>query len=168
MEFNEKLDQQLAEDGSNLSVGQKQMICLARAILRNNKILVLDEATANVDYYTDNLIQSQLRKQFSDCTVLTIAHRLNSIIDMDRVMVLEAGSIVEFDKPYALLRAKGHFYKMCKLTGKSMFIHLYKAARYAHQHKTFYNPTPQSLSVIDVPPTSPYPGPNSNTTSPSK
>ena len=137
MNFNAKLDQPLAEDGANLSVGQKQLICLARAILRNNKILILDEATANVDYYTDNLIQSQLRNEFSDCTVLTIAHRLNSIIDMDRVMVLDAGNIVEFDKPYVLLKAKGHFYRMCKLTGEAMFTHLYKAAKNAHQNNTF-------------------------------
>lgn len=106
------------EGGSNLSVGQRQLISLARAILRGNKILVLDEATANVDLKTDALIQKTIRRKFIDCTVLTIAHRLNSIMDSDLVMVMDNGHLVEFDHPYLLLRNKlGIFRSLCEQSG---------------------------------------------------
>ncbi|CAG2100169.1 unnamed protein product, partial [Medioppia subpectinata] len=95
-----QLDGQVTEGGSNLSVGQRQLVCLARAILRDNRILVLDEATANVDHRTDALIQTTIRQRFRYCTVITIAHRLNTIIDSDKVMVLDAGQVVEYDIPH--------------------------------------------------------------------
>lgn len=113
------LDKQLlyecSEGGENLSVGQRQLICLARALLRKSKILVLDEATAAIDHNTDELIQATIRESFSDCTVFTIAHRLNTIMDSSRIMVLSEGKIVEFDSPTKLLtNTKGIFYSMAK------------------------------------------------------
>ena len=98
------LDAEISEGGGNLSTGQRQLLCMARALLRRTKILVLDEATSNVDSSTDQLIQSTIRTAFKDCTVLTIAHRLNTIIDSDRIMVLDAGQLVEFDSPATLLK----------------------------------------------------------------
>jgi len=133
--FNGKLEAKLSESGSNLSVGQRQLICLARAVLRRNKILILDEATANVDHQTDNLIQDTIRSEFANCTVITIAHRLNTIIDCDRVLVLDAGEILEFDIPYRLLKNKRAFYDMCKKTGASMYTHLLQLAKKAHKTK---------------------------------
>ncbi|XP_044229320.1 canalicular multispecific organic anion transporter 1 [Thunnus albacares] len=113
----EGLQHEVAEGGENLSIGQRQLLCLARALLRKSRILILDEATAAVDLETDNLIQNTIRKEFSHCTVLTIAHRLHSIMDSSRVMVLDAGKIVEFDSPSNLLEKQGHFYAMAKDAG---------------------------------------------------
>ncbi|KAI1280801.1 Multidrug resistance-associated protein 1 [Halotydeus destructor] len=112
------LAHKVAEGGENLSVGQRQLICLARALLRKTKILVLDEATAAVDLETDSLIQSTIRKEFSDCTIFTIAHRLNTILDSTRVMVLDKGEIVEFDNPQVLLQNPASvFYSLAKDAG---------------------------------------------------
>ncbi|XP_039632406.1 multidrug resistance-associated protein 1 isoform X1 [Polypterus senegalus] len=113
----DKLGHECSEGGENLSVGQRQLVCLARALLRKTRILVLDEATAAVDLETDNLIQSTIRSQFEECTVLTIAHRLNTIMDYTRVLVLDKGQVVEFDTPANLLAKKGIFYKMAKDSG---------------------------------------------------
>jgi ABC-type cobalamin/Fe3+-siderophores transport system ATPase subunit len=108
----------IAEGGSNLSVGQKQLVCLSRALLRKTKILVMDEATAAVDLETDDLIQDTIRSEFRDCTVLTIAHRINTIMDNNRVMVMDQGKIVEFDSPNNLLESEDSiFYSMAKESG---------------------------------------------------
>jgi len=94
------------------------LICLARALLRKTKILLLDEATASVDHNTDELIQNTIKKEFADCTILTIAHRLNTIMDSSRIMVLDKGRIVEFDPPQALLsNIHGAFHAMAKDAG---------------------------------------------------
>ncbi|XP_033991705.1 canalicular multispecific organic anion transporter 1-like [Trematomus bernacchii] len=102
---------------SGPSVGQRQLLCLARALLRKSRILILDRATAAVDLETDDLIQTTSRQEFSHCTVLTIAHHLQSIMDSSRVMVLDAGKIVEFDSPSNLLEKRGNFYAMVKDAG---------------------------------------------------
>ncbi|XP_074034753.1 ATP-binding cassette sub-family C member 4 isoform X2 [Leptinotarsa decemlineata] len=130
------LDFMVAEGGNNFSLGQKQLICLARAILRNNKILVLDEATANVDQRTDSFIQETIRKKFKDCTVLTIAHRLNTIMDSDKVIVMSFGQMMEFDHPHVLLQIpNGHFHKMLLETGPSVTSRLKQIAEEAYANK---------------------------------
>ena len=112
------LQHQITEGGSNLSVGQRQLMCLARALLRKTKVLILDEATAAVDLETDDLVQATIRQEFSECTVITIAHRLNTIMDSNRVMVLDQGNIAEFDSPDNLLANKETiFYSMARNAG---------------------------------------------------
>ncbi|KAG8337592.1 Canalicular multispecific organic anion transporter 1 [Homalodisca vitripennis] len=112
------LQHPINEGGENLSVGQRQLVCLARALLRKTKLLILDEATAAVDLETDDLIQATIRREFRECTVLTIAHRLNTIMDSDRVLVLDKGLIKEFDSPQNLLKSTSTiFYGMAKDAG---------------------------------------------------
>lgn len=111
------LNMSVEADGDNFSVGEKQLICLARALLRKNKILLLDEATANVDVKTDHLIQKTIQSQFQGCTVLTIAHRLNTIMNYDKVLVLDHGSLVQADSPAKLLELPGHFREMAEAAG---------------------------------------------------
>ncbi|KAJ2745284.1 hypothetical protein GGI20_002307 [Coemansia sp. BCRC 34301] len=99
----ERLEFVVTQGGENFSVGQRQLICLARALLKRAKVLVLDEATAAIDPESDAIIQDSIRREFRDCTVLTIAHRLNTIIDSDRILVLDQGQVAEYDTPKVLL-----------------------------------------------------------------
>ncbi|KAI0034681.1 P-loop containing nucleoside triphosphate hydrolase protein [Vararia minispora EC-137] len=125
------LDSPVSEGGDNFSTGEKQLLCMARAILKRSKVLVMDEVraryasvqvTMDVDYATDELISKTIRQEFSDSTILTIAHRLRTVIDYNRVMLLEEGRIVELDTPANLLRdPDSRFYALCKATGKSEF-----------------------------------------------
>lgn len=113
-----QLDYECGEGGQNLSVGQRQLVCLARTLLHKTRVLILDEATAAVDMETDDLIQDTIRTQFKECTIITVAHRLNTIMDYDRVMVLDAGLIKEFDSPQKLLAdTSGVFFGMARDAG---------------------------------------------------
>ncbi|KAK9707522.1 hypothetical protein RND81_07G203100 [Saponaria officinalis] len=112
---NRLLDAQVSEEGKNWSVGQRQLICLARALLQKRRILVLDEATASVDTETDNLIQKTIREDTSGCTVITVAHRIPTVIDYDLVMLLDQGKITEYDSPSELLKdSSSAFSKLVK------------------------------------------------------
>jgi ABC-type multidrug transport system fused ATPase/permease subunit len=112
------LDYSVEEKGRNFSQGQRQLICLARSLLQTNKIIFLDEATAPVDNDTDTKIQSTIRSEFSDRTIICIAHRLCTIIDFDKVLVLDQGMVAEFGPPLELIEAGGTFTSMCEDTGE--------------------------------------------------
>ncbi|NXA64135.1 MRP7 protein, partial [Mohoua ochrocephala] len=105
------LDSELGERGKSLSVGQRQLMCLARALLTQAKVLCIDEATASVDQKTDQLLQQTIRQRFADKTVLTIAHRLNTILDSDRVLVMQAGRVAELDSPARLSQKDGSLFQ---------------------------------------------------------
>ncbi|TEA38280.1 hypothetical protein DBR06_SOUSAS110135 [Sousa chinensis] len=111
------LSYEVTEGGDNLSIGQRQLLCLARALLQKSKILIMDEATAAVDLETDRLIQTTIQTEFSHCTTITIAHRLHTIMDSDKVMVLDNGKIVEYGSPEELLKNTGPFYFMAQEAG---------------------------------------------------
>jgi ABC-type multidrug transport system fused ATPase/permease subunit len=111
------LEDTITENGQNMSLGQRQLLCLARALLLKPVILVMDEATASVDTESDTLIQKAIKEQFQNSTVLSVAHRLNTIAEYDRVLVLDDGVIVEFDSPKTLLEQKGIFYSLVQATG---------------------------------------------------
>jgi ABC-type multidrug transport system fused ATPase/permease subunit len=114
----EKLSSKISDGGLNLSQGQRQLLCLARAIISRPKIMVLDEATSAVDMETDILIQRFIREELRDSTLIVIAHRLSTIADFDKVLVLSEGKIDEFDSPRALLEKKGTFHSMVVESGE--------------------------------------------------
>ncbi|KZO90162.1 P-loop containing nucleoside triphosphate hydrolase protein [Calocera viscosa TUFC12733] len=110
-ENNMSLDTMVSDAGGNFSVGERQLIALARALIRNTRVLLLDEATASVDHETDNIIQESIRRELNGATLMTIAHRLRTIMDYDKIMVLDAGKLIEFDTPVALLDKKDSLFK---------------------------------------------------------
>lgn len=112
------LDEVVNDEGVNFSLGERQLLALARALVRNTKILILDEATSSVDFQTDNKIQTTIASEFSHCTILCIAHRLRTIINYDRILVMEAGEVVEFDTPLSLFNTEESVFRsMCDKSG---------------------------------------------------
>jgi ABC-type multidrug transport system fused ATPase/permease subunit len=105
---------EVLQGGSNFSVGERQLICMARAILRSAKILILDEASASIDPNTDRILQETIRNQFVGCTVLAIAHRIDTIIAFDNVIVMDSGKVVEFGAPGILRKGGGAFASLCR------------------------------------------------------
>ena len=103
LEHPEGINQEISEGGQNLSTGERQLICICRAVLRKSKLVLLDEATSNIDVVTEKKIQSLIEKEFHDSTMLVVAHRLNTIMKSDRVLVLDQGKVAEFDSPKNLM-----------------------------------------------------------------
>jgi ABC-type multidrug transport system fused ATPase/permease subunit len=109
----------VTEGGKNFSQGQRQLLCLARALLKRSRIVLMDEATASVDFETDKAIQKTISTEFADSTILCIAHRLHTVIEYDRILVLDQGKIIEFDSPLTLINnSESSFYKMCRNSGE--------------------------------------------------
>ncbi|XP_026467356.1 probable multidrug resistance-associated protein lethal(2)03659 [Ctenocephalides felis] len=126
------LNHNLSDGGGNLSIGQRQLVCLARALVRGNRILVLDEATANVDAKTDFLIQTAIQTHFKECTVFTIAHRLHTVMSCDKILVMDAGRVVEYESPWRLLQSPDSFLSiLVRQTGPEMAAVLIAMARKA-------------------------------------
>ena len=122
-------------NGSNLSLGQRQLICIARALVKKPKILITDEATASIDLKTDQLIQDLIKTELKDTTVLTIAHRLNTIIEYDKIVVLKNGKKVEEGSPYELLESPCYFYEFVEEGGEE-YLEMMKAKALAHYEES--------------------------------
>jgi len=137
-----KLDTEIHGGSAVFSAGQKQLVCLARAILKKSNVLIMDEATANMDYDTDNHVQKKIEERFAHATQFTIAHRLQTIANYDKVLVLDRGRRVEFDEPYKLLvktigdneltNVEGHFSTMVQNTGPISSKKIFAIAREAY------------------------------------
>ncbi|KAJ1999090.1 hypothetical protein H4R26_005203, partial [Coemansia thaxteri] len=124
------LDAEIKENGQNLSLGQRQLVALARALVRRSRLIIMDEATASVDFDTDDRIQRTIRgPEFANSTLFCIAHRLRTVIDYDRVLVLDKGKVAEFDTPWNLLQREGGIFRgMCDKSGE--YEHLYTLAQF--------------------------------------
>jgi ATP-binding cassette, subfamily C (CFTR/MRP), member 4 len=139
-----KLETDMTFSSTVFSAGQKQLICLARAIIRKSKIVILDEATANVDIGTDNFIQEKINEKFKGCSVITVAHRLTTVANYDKILVLDRGMAAEYDHPYLLLVEKpgdseitkknGNFVSMVKSSGESMAKKIFEMAYKSYQN----------------------------------
>ncbi|KAG0022642.1 hypothetical protein BGZ80_011587 [Entomortierella chlamydospora] len=128
-----RLDSSVVENGKNFSLGQRQLICIARSLVIGSKIIVLDEAAASMDMVTDKLLQEATKENFADCTVLTIAHRMNTIIESDKVLVMDGGVVAEFGEPYKLLQnPDGVFARLVSHTGEAASKKLAMTAKDAH------------------------------------
>ncbi|KAG0028464.1 Multidrug resistance-associated protein 1 [Podila clonocystis] len=131
-----KLDSPVIEHGKNFSLGQRQLICIARSLVIGSKIIVLDEATASIDMVTDRLLQETIKANFADCTVLTIAHRLNTIIESDKVLVMDGGVVAEFGEPHKLLQdPNGIFAELVSHAGEAASKKLAMIAEDAHKDR---------------------------------
>ncbi|ORZ34436.1 P-loop containing nucleoside triphosphate hydrolase protein [Catenaria anguillulae PL171] len=149
-----KLESPVIENGKNFSLGQRQLFCIARAILSRTKILVLD-ATAAIDMQTDELIQNAIKENFASLTVLTIAHRLNTIIASDRVLLMDAGQALEFDEPLALLdKPNGHFASLVSNTGEATSAKLRSIAQQAHDERK-HKAVAERASSVPLPASAP-------------
>ena len=147
--LDKKLNSEVIENGKNFSVGQRQLFCIARAILSKTQILVLDEATAAIDLQTDKLIQHTLKENFRDTTVLTIAHRLNTVMESDKILVMDAGRVVEFAPPVALLKLEdGSFSDLLKQTGKDSYE---KLKNIAEKYAIKKGLNPEKMNVFEDP-----------------
>ena len=113
LEF-KNLDYKIEDNGNNISVGEKQLLCIARALIKKTKIILMDEATANIDYRTESILKKNIHEDMKQSTVITIAHRIKTIIDYDKILVLKEGEIEEFDTPQNLISKKGLFYQLYK------------------------------------------------------
>lgn len=142
------LNQQVSDGGNNFSQGQRQLLCLARALLKNSKLIIMDEATASVDFETDAKIQTTIRQEFTNSTLLCIAHRLRTVIDYDRVLVLDQGHVVEYDTPFNLIQGggKGVFKSMCEQSGEMEI--LLKMATQAHDNKESDEQSPDNHTPL--------------------
>ena len=108
------LDYKIEDNGNNISVGEKQLLCIARALIKKTKIILMDEATANIDYRTESILKKNINEDMKESTVITIAHRIKTIINYDKILVLKEGEIEEFDTPQNLIEKKGLFYQLYK------------------------------------------------------
>ncbi|SGY80268.1 BQ5605_C008g05343 [Microbotryum silenes-dioicae] len=152
------LESEVSEGGQNFSQGQRQLLTMARALLKRNKILLLDEATASVDYKTDELITQTISEEFNDSTLLVIAHRLRTVIGFHKILLLDAGKILEYDSPSQLLAdPSSRFYALCRATGRSEFRILKKMAegKIAASHKNIKLVRRTSTGTKNVKPAAP-------------